>query len=374
MHMTPLRRAFILTTLISLAVLPLHGAIPTARAASTYTVTTNTDSGTGSFRDALQNVIAAGGGIITFNAELPTIVLTTNLPVITVDMIIQANGATLQGSAEIRGLTITLGTVSIDRLTIRDGSCDKRCPFSITGGGGIYINDRALVTLSNSTLYNNSAKGYNGGGVYNRGTLTLINSTLYSNVVYWGNGGGIYNDSGLITLSGARLFGNVAATGLDSDAVSGDVNIYTSGLVGVGGGIYNYRGSMLLNHSTLVDNRAGFGGGIENSSMGILTINNSTLTGNSGFEGGAIYNQGMLLISTSTLSGNRGVINGGGIENDGTTAITSSVLANAATGGNCRLWSGTLIMANQTIADDATCSGNPIITAIPAVTQEPTPK
>ncbi len=374
MQAIPLRRALILITLISLALIPLHGAIPTARAATIYTVTTNADSGSGSFRDALQNVIASGGGMITFNAELPTIVLITNLPVITVDMIIQANGATLQGSAEIRGLTITLGTVSIDGLTIKDGSCDKGCPIFIIGGGGIFINDRALVTLSNSTLYNNSAKGFNGGGIFNRGTLTLIDSTLYSNVAYRGNGGGIYNDTGFITLRDTRLFGNVAATGLDFDAVSGDVNIYTSGLVGIGGGIYNYRGSMLLNHSTLVDNRAGFGGGIFNTNMSILAINNSTLTGNSGFEGGAIHNAGTLLIDTSTLSGNRGVINGGGIENAGTTAITSSVLANAATGGNCRLWSGTLTLAGQTITDDATCSGSPVITATPPATLEPTPK
>ncbi len=53
MQVIPLRRALILVTLIGLALIPLRGAIPTARADSTYTVTTNADSGSGSFRDAL---------------------------------------------------------------------------------------------------------------------------------------------------------------------------------------------------------------------------------------------------------------------------------------------------------------------------------
>ena len=97
------------------------------------------------------------------------------------------------------------------------------------------------MTLTNSTLTDNTAD--TGGGIlnYDDGTMTLVNSTL------------AYN--GQLRPAAASL--TVALT---------------------------------LTNSTLTDNTANFFGGIRN--FGYLTLTNSTLTRNTAAHSGGIYNFG----------------------------------------------------------------------------------
>jgi hypothetical protein len=147
--------------------------------------------------------------------------------------------------------------VGLANLTIRNG-------FGGTGGGG--ISNGGTLTVTNSTVSGNNARGMpgRGGGIFNFGTLTVTNSTVTGNSVsgVFGAGfdGGIENQ------------GNAA---VNNSTVSGNI------ATGEGGGICNLQGSVTINNSTVSGNSvhfAGDGGGI----AGTVTLQNSIVANNSG--------------------------------------------------------------------------------------------
>src|SRR4030095_14598152 len=89
-----------------------------------------------------------------------------------------------------------------------------------------------------------------------------------------------------------------------------------------GAGISNDGGLLVINESTIADNKItqvttgqGFtahGGGISVNSD-ILLIDKSTISGNEATRGGGIFSFGRLQITNSTISGNRAQAGGGGI-------------------------------------------------------------
>ncbi|OKO67325.1 hypothetical protein [Bradyrhizobium sp. AS23.2] len=83
-----------------------------------FIVTNNNDSGAGSFRQAILDATAAPGSTITFSAGVGTITLLSDLPALTVNTTINANGATLSGNNLFRGLFAYSGNTSISNLTI----------------------------------------------------------------------------------------------------------------------------------------------------------------------------------------------------------------------------------------------------------------
>jgi hypothetical protein len=183
------------------------------------------------------------GGAFTINLQPSTTFALTNggLPVVggakAVDLTILGNGGTIDGSYEFRPFTVARGaSLTLDHVTLRDG-------YLMGSGGGIY-NDGGTVTVSNSTLAENSA--------------------------YFGSGGGIYNAGGWVTVDNSSIGDNWATQGSYMDAV-------------LGAGIYNdANGTVVVQHS-------------------------STITGNStnGYEstyGDDVLNSGMLYQdSTSTI-------------------------------------------------------------------------
>jgi CSLREA domain-containing protein len=237
-------------------------------------------------------------------------------------------------------------------------------------GGGIHNSGRLVV--SGCTISNNHVS-WSGGGIFNQGTMTVTNSTLSGNSSLSG-GGGIYSFYGIATLINSTLSGNSSAYGAGISngniLTIQDSTISDNTATVTGGGIDNY-GTLLLTSSTLVENRAGSGGGITHWVMGTLNIINCTLSRNSADRGGGIENGGPLEIMNSTLSGNSAANNGGGIQNTGTLTITNSTLAyNSAglEGGgiyNNPIY-GVAEMNNSIIAFSpsvSNCAGAPIIDA-----------
>jgi len=270
-----------------------------------------------SLREAIELANAFfGADTIDFASELAggTITLTSGELSITDDLTIEGLGAdqlTISGNDESRIFQVddtddrATINVQISGLSLDDGHAYD--------GGGIY--NREILTIEDCTLYSNSAFGRVGGGIYNSitGTLTVTNSTLDDNSASL-YGGGIYNDgtlwvenSSTIKLNRAERSGGTLT--VTNSTLSG--NSASNVRVGAGGGIYSY-GTLTVTNSTLSGNSSRLGGGICNRST--LTVINSTLSGNSSHaSGGGIYSDGTLTVANSTLFGNWATFAGGGI-------------------------------------------------------------
>jgi hypothetical protein len=220
--------------------------------------------------------------------------------------------------------------------------------YAYFAGGGIY-NDAhnggsATASLTNCTVNGNTAAhsdiqfgGGDGGGIYNNGgTLTITNSSVTNNSAGVpdpfpiGSGGGIIND-GTLTITDSTISNNHCPQ--------------------VGGGILN-GGTLTITNSTVSGNSAngqhdgqpwGHGGGI----VGNVTLNNSTLSGNgANLSTGGIEGSG--IITNSTISGN----NGGSISATGTLEIGNTVLKAGASGANISTNGGSVTSHGYNVCSD----------------------
>jgi len=97
----------------------------------------------------------------------------------------------------------------LDRSTVSDNHAAR-------DGGGIYLRNSAAIGVFNSTVANNSA-GDAGGGIYgfSYDAMTLVNATVTGNSA-GGDGGGLYNWKGFTSITNSIIAGN-AAGGLGDD-------------------------------------------------------------------------------------------------------------------------------------------------------------
>ena len=206
-----------------------------------------------------------------------------------------------------------------------------------------------------------------GGGIHNSGTLTLTSSTLGDNSVS-NSGAGIYNSSGKLTITNSTVSGNNAKSGGGIFNSRGTLTITDSTISdntasSHGGGIFNNRSGAIaeLTNVTISGNNANIGGGIHNQNFATLTLNNSTVSGNTaiGFGvGGGILNQSTLTLTNSTISGNTSNGDGAGINNQqsGTAALIDSTVSDnraSQSGGGGIVSYGTLTLTNSTVNGNA---------------------
>ena len=368
---------------LAAACLVLLCAMPVNLRAATLTVTNTADSGPGTLRAALTNVV--NGDTITFSVT-GTITLTSGQLNVSNSVTLLGPGSgvlTVSGNKASGVFNVTGTNVTISGLTIANGFADygagiyaggnSGSALAVSGcvltnnsaggnGGGIYNNPGVTMTVSNCTVSGNSALNGSGGGLYNGGVLTVIASTLGGNSAAY-SGGGIYNNPGVtLTVSNCIIAGNSAANGwggaiCNYQGVLAIVGSTLSGnsAFGGGGGIVNDGTSgsatLTINASTFSGNSAddGVGGGIYNygsSGSATLTINASTFSGNSAFDGGGIFNVGIygsatLTINASTFSGNSADDGGGGIYNYGESgSVTLTINASTFSGNSANLGGG----------------------------------
>jgi Right handed beta helix region len=166
-------------------------------------------------------------------------------------------------------------------------------------GGGIEIRGNSVLTLTNCTISNNTAKG-TGGGIdfFSAGTLSLNYSTVSGNKTTAGDGGGIYLYGSTATVFNSTVSGNTAA--------------------GNGGGIGAKYCNLLVQNSTIAFNAATLSaGGIANgpSNLSTATITSTIVANNSAalnpdITGNVTENFSLILNTTGI-----GIITGGNNEN-----------------------------------------------------------
>ncbi|MBL8063100.1 MAG: S-layer homology domain-containing protein [Anaerolineales bacterium] len=315
---------------------PRGGAITVFGNEGSLTITNSTISDNTTFWD--------GGGIY-FDSVEGSLSLT--------NVLIDNNESTNSGAG---GLYVgdATGTVTFDNVIVTNNT---GAAGGSNGGGMVFYEDNAPITIAitNSRIALNSAR--NGGGIYNYlNTLTVTNSTIADNSV-GDDGGGLYNNNGTVIINSSTLEGNVANTDGNSN----------------GGGIYNLG---------------------NNGNTSSITIVNSTLTGNSSTlgKGGAIYNQASggtvndiatINILNSTIVGNsaRNSVGGGGIlattasSNEVSTVTLSNsivygnTLTTGSSGENCAINNTATIVKNnhnlfQTLANDCFPGVNDVTSAL----------
>ncbi|MEZ5428442.1 MAG: choice-of-anchor Q domain-containing protein [Pyrinomonadaceae bacterium] len=295
----------------------------------------------------------------------------------------------IDGNARSRILFIEPSAqIRLENLTVSGGSGQGIYPGGF--GGGIY--NRGILTLSDSSVINNSA--LSGGGIFG-GSVIAFNSRIENNLAtdgggiseaVWfiqdsvisnnrasnkggagyfvrgvvqntniagnlaGNEGGAIYMSGDMTLTRVVLENNAADTGgaiFCADITGLDLSIFQSTIrnnsANSAGGIYNYATTDIYD-TTISQNTANdIGGGFFNR-RGPLILFNSTIYGNSaGSDGGGIYNRSDIVLKNVTVAANHAVSGAGIISlSTGTASVRNSLFADNLTNSSQEDFFGTM--------------------------------
>jgi hypothetical protein len=283
-------RLFLSLALLGGLALQMQIGVPVARA-ETFIVTNLDDSGLGSLRTAITSANTAGGvDTIIFSPALTlpgTIILASPLPAVTDNLNIDGPGSnllTINGNNAHRIFTVNAGnTLSIDDMTLTNGNS--------TGGGAVLNNSNATFNASRVVFQSNIARGVNGNDGF-----------LSGGIIAGGGGGGagmggaIFNDTGTLNINASTFVGNRAFGGVGGNGRGGG-----GGGSGVGGAIFSLRGNLTINGSTFEDNRAIGGNG-----------GNGNITGASNSNGGAGGTTPGGAGGTNSVAGGNSIYGGGG--------------------------------------------------------------
>ncbi len=233
----------------------------------------------------------------------------------------------------LSGLTLTAGDVALSGGAVFSRE-DVTIDLSTFSGNSALQDGGAVASLAGSlqivrtTISNNSAA--NAGGIFAIGQSVLIDqSSLFNNTALTGDGGGLFSGNDSLTITSSTFSGNTA---FDR-----------------GGGMSiepRASGTAVVQHSTITNNHAAGGGGID-ISLAPLSIDHTIVAGNlrnptgrddiSGAvaarfsligdgTGATITNNGGNLIGTSTLPINAML---GPLADNGGPTLTHALLASS---------------------------------------------
>ena len=281
-------------------------------------------SGSGSLRDLILQANASGedtvielqsGGVFTLSIEgqAEDSGLTGDLDVFSED---GTGTLTIRGLGE--GATIDAG--GIDRIfdVASDGSQLILDNVTITGGniiegsgGGIRVQSQSTLTVTNSTISDNTAEYGNGGGIANLAGVAILDNVTISN-------NSTFNGGGLFSRAGSRFNNPPSNTTVENSTISGNT------ATGSGGGlIQNESGTLTIVNSIIENNSAAdSGGGVANdgffNNRGVIDIVESTISGNTATNGGGVFSSGVEgSIRNSIIENNTAASRGGGIDTFG---------------------------------------------------------
>jgi predicted outer membrane repeat protein len=151
---------------------------------------------------------------------------------------ISANSATYAG-----GGIATVDYMQVSYSTVSDNVLPSDPDPGTADGAGIY--NIGILYIDHSTIANNENGRGNGGGIRSQGPLTVSDSTLFGNTAK-GDGGAIQNDAPA-TLTDCTIASNTASenSAYDNDFGGGGISNYTN----LGGGITLKNTIIAGNHS-----------------------------------------------------------------------------------------------------------------------------
>lgn len=343
----PTRKHLVLAVSMGLMMTP--GLAP----AAVFNVTSGSDSGPGTLRQAVLDANAApGDDEITFDAGLGFIALTSGQIEYTETITITGppGGLIISGEDGSRIFARPRAApgradLTLKNLILTNGFNDQtfgtNCAADEGDGGAICTRD-GNVTLIKSVIANSvtTQDTSRGGAIFSYGTVTLVDSIVTGNATRGArsHGGGIRSSQ--VTLDNSLLLDNVAegfeARGGGFDATTATLTGSTvsgnlvSGIRGTGAGFEVQN--LTMTQSTVSGNDAigtnASGGAFALDGSGTVTLNNSTITANTSATGaGGIQGRNgsptIDLVST-ILSGNSGP--GGNFDSPGILSASQSLL------------------------------------------------
>ncbi len=244
-----------------------------------------------------------------------------------------------------------------DTLTISGSTISNNT--SAGPAGGIRVNNNNItVNISNSTISGNTAANAGGGGLYVSGTgntITITSSSLTSNSAKY---------AGAINVAGTGNTITVTSSTLSTNSASGNSTGGAFGIVGTNNAVNLV--SSTLSGNTATANVSGGSAFMQGTTL-TLNITNSTITGNTGGYSGGIYckpggatvNITGSTIDTNTANDAYGPAVG---MNSGTLTVTNSTLsgntANKGTSGNSGKGGALWIYKSTVNLRDTTITGN----------------
>ncbi|MCC7373551.1 MAG: hypothetical protein IT581_02770 [Verrucomicrobiales bacterium] len=324
------------------------------RATHLEVVTSDSDSGTGSLREAITKLNAEGDGEIDLRSVSGVIHLESALPTVarSVRLVGPDAGASvlrIDGQGQWPILAFAAGTTGeVLRLTLTNA-------YGSGGRDGAAISNAGSWRLVGCELSGNRTFGGRGGAIFNRGDLFLADSVISSNTVEGlpffrngnvpgaGLGGAVYHESGRISVTNTLLEFNRAVGGMGEitleTAASGD---------GWGGAIYAVTGRVELSNCRLLQNTAA---GQEGS-------HNEGAAGHGGNgRGGAVYSQAAeLSFQSSEFRSNRAT---GGAGIGPSNVSLGSTIANGGLGEGGALFaaSGIVEVAGCLVVSNVSAGG-----------------
>lgn len=250
------------------------------------------------------------------------------------DLTIEKNKGKQGGGVHIENSqNVTIDHCTIQNNKTTEVSPNTNASVDIGAGGGVFVSDKSHVTITDSQILDNTGTR-GGGIYTEHSTVEVVEKSEIKNNIATdvpsgasnsnkGLGGGIYSFDSTLTVTDSTISGN-EAKGSTSTIIYNDGELSSSTLGNGGGGIcaVGKKSDVTLDKVTVTGNKAtsnvstnlGAGGGIE-AQGGKLTVKDSTISNNNarGNGGGIFSAQGNVLdVSGSTIQGNKGN-NGGGI-------------------------------------------------------------
>lgn len=258
----------------------------------------------------------------------------------------------------VLGGAIAISNSNADKATITN--CRMENCTATKQGGSIYCTAKTVTINGDTSSITNCKATNEGGAIYHgrnvNGSSLSIEGLTIDNCSSTGKaGGGIYSIAQTVSLS------RVAVKNCTSPAQGG-------GLCLIPGNSSGSNRSVTVTDSVIQGNEAsGNGGGLYyECSNGMLTFTGSTVSGNtSGGMGGGIYtNAPTVTLTGTTVSNNTATGSGGGVcqnynNQNGRLTVDSCTISGNTSGGQ---GGGTYTMANMTIRNNTSISGNHLST------------